>query len=60
MAVNFFGVINLATAVLPHMRSRKAGCIAFTNSVWSHAATPANAPYGVSKHAVHGICSAAV
>ena len=54
LSVNFYGVIKLVSALLPHMRKRKTGTIAFTNSVYSHTSAWGCAPYAASKHAATG------
>ncbi|KZS99901.1 NAD(P)-binding protein [Laetiporus sulphureus 93-53] len=54
--VNFFGTLDVTNAVLPHMRSRKAGTIVFIGSrtVW-HAHVPTAGFYIASKAAIHSI-----
>ncbi|PVH71971.1 NAD(P)-binding protein [Cadophora sp. DSE1049] len=49
---NFFGAIAVTTALLPHLRSRRTGRIAFVNSIFSLSTAAAIAPYSASKHAL--------
>lgn len=53
--VNFYGVTNLVSAILPHFRDRRSGTIAFMNSVCAYAMSPGCGPYSVSKQAVNGM-----
>ncbi|THU98260.1 short-chain oxidoreductase [Dendrothele bispora CBS 962.96] len=51
-ATNFFGVVNLTNAFLPHFRERKAGFIANIGSQSSYGPFPGAGVYGASKAAV--------
>jgi len=51
---NFFGVVNVTKAILPHFRSRQSGKIAFSNSYYSFGADAGVGSYVVSKHALQG------
>lgn len=50
--VNFFGHLHVTKAVLPHMRSRGSGCIAFTSSSSVWAMLPFMSHYSASKAAL--------
>lgn len=50
----FFGLVAVTKAVLPHMRERRAGLIVNIGSVSGSAAFPGYAPYAASKFAVEG------
>lgn len=52
---NVFGLLNVARAVLPNMRERKAGHIINISSLFGYGALPAWALYGSTKYAVEGI-----
>jgi len=52
MAVNFFGAVHLAAAVLPGMRARRAGRLVFIGSAASLIPLPQGAAYGASKAAL--------
>jgi len=52
---NLFGAMNVTTALLPHLRQRKSGTIAFTGSIFSFTTTPCVGPYVLSKHALAGL-----
>lgn len=54
MNLNFFGVIALTKAILPHFLARKTGYIAVTSSVTGKIGTPMRSGYAASKHALHG------
>lgn len=54
MNLNFFGVIALTKAILPHFLARKTGHIAVTSSVTGKIGTPMRSGYAASKHALHG------
>jgi dehydrogenase/reductase SDR family protein 7B len=58
MAVNYFGNIALTLAVLPSMRSRKAGTIATVSSVAGKLGTPYRSGYSASKFALSGFYEA--
>ncbi|KAJ7019896.1 hypothetical protein C8F04DRAFT_1081745 [Mycena alexandri] len=54
--VNFFGVMDVVSGTLPHMRAQKAGTIVFvgSRSAWKPE-IPGYGPYGSSKAAVHAL-----
>ena len=52
--VNFFGLVEVTRAVLPHMRLRRAGQIFNTSSYGGYAASPGWSMYASSKFAVEG------
>lgn len=54
MEVNFFGVINLAKAVLPQMIKAGGGQLAVTSSLVGKFGFPYRSAYSASKHAIHG------
>ena len=54
MEVNFFGVINLAKAVLPQMIESGGGQFAVTSSLVGKFGFPYRSAYSASKHAIHG------
>lgn len=58
LEVNFFGVVNTVKAVLPHMRSRKAGRIVVVSSVAGAIPIPFQTYYSVSKAALNAYVSA--
>jgi len=51
---NFFGLVTVTQAVLPHMRSRQQGKIINISSVSGRFGFPGYAPYAASKFAVEG------
>lgn len=51
---NFFGLVRMTRAVLPHMRTRRAGRIIHIGSVLGFLPMPYGALYAASKHAVEG------
>jgi len=51
---NFFGVVRMTRAVLPHMRARGAGRILHIGSVLGFLPMPYGALYAASKHAIEG------
>ncbi len=53
--VNFFGLIDVTTAVLPQMRRRKKGLILNVSSIGGMIGFPGAALYIASKHAVEGL-----
>lgn len=55
MDVNFFGALNLAQAVLPHMREAHSGRIFFTTSVAALLPIPYQSFYSASKAAVNAM-----
>jgi dehydrogenase/reductase SDR family protein 7B len=54
MEVNFFGVIALTKAVLPHMIENGGGQLAVTSSLVGKFGFPYRSAYSASKHAIHG------
>ena len=52
--VNFFGLVEVTRAVLPHMRRRRAGHVFNTSSYGGYAASPGWSMYASSKFAVEG------
>jgi NAD(P)-dependent dehydrogenase (short-subunit alcohol dehydrogenase family) len=55
---NFFGVVRVTQAVLPHMRTRKRGRILMMSSVSGLITPPTHGPYSSSKHAMEGLSNA--
>lgn len=53
--VNFFGLIDVTNAVLPHMRQRRAGLIINVSSIGGLIGMPGAPLYIASKHAVEGL-----
>lgn len=51
---NFFGVVRMTRAVLPHMRARGKGRIVHIGSVLGFLPMPYGALYAASKHAIEG------
>jgi NAD(P)-dependent dehydrogenase (short-subunit alcohol dehydrogenase family) len=51
---NFFGLVRMTRAVLPHMRSRGSGRIIHMGSVLGFLPMPYGALYAATKHAVEG------
>lgn len=51
---NFFGVVRMTRAVLPHMRARGGGRILHIGSVLGFLPMPYGALYAASKHAIEG------
>jgi len=51
---NFFGVVRMTRAVLPHMRSRGQGRILHIGSVLGFLPMPYGALYAATKHAIEG------
>lgn len=56
--INFFGLIRVTQAVLPHMRERRSGRILMMSSVSGLVTPPAQAAYSASKHAVEALANA--
>lgn len=54
MEVNFFGVIELARALLPHMIEKGGGQLSVTSSLVGKFGFPYRSAYSASKHALHG------
>jgi NAD(P)-dependent dehydrogenase (short-subunit alcohol dehydrogenase family) len=55
---NFFGVVRVTQAVLPHMRTRRRGRILMVSSVSGIITPPTHGPYSSSKHAMEGLSNA--
>lgn len=55
---NFFGVVRVTQAVLPHMRERRAGRILMMSSVSGLVTPPTQGAYSSSKHALEGLSNA--
>jgi NAD(P)-dependent dehydrogenase (short-subunit alcohol dehydrogenase family) len=56
--INFFGLINLTQAVLPHLRSKRKGRILMMSSVAGIVTPPTYGAYSSSKHALEGLSNA--
>jgi NAD(P)-dependent dehydrogenase (short-subunit alcohol dehydrogenase family) len=55
---NFFGVVRVTQAVLPHMRERRRGRILMMSSVSGFVTPPTQGGYSSSKHALEGLSNA--
>lgn len=55
---NFFGVVRVTQAVLPHMRTRRSGRILMMSSVSGIITPPTHGPYSSTKHAMEGLSNA--
>jgi NAD(P)-dependent dehydrogenase (short-subunit alcohol dehydrogenase family) len=55
---NFFGVLRVTRAVLPHMRERRQGRILMMSSVSGFVTPPTQGGYSSSKHALEGMSNA--
>jgi NAD(P)-dependent dehydrogenase (short-subunit alcohol dehydrogenase family) len=55
---NFFGVVRVTQAVLPHMRTRRRGRILMMSSVSGLVTPPTHGPYSSTKHALEGLSNA--
>lgn len=53
--INFWGLMNMTNAVLPHMRNQKSGHILNLSSIGGVASFPALGYYHATKYAVEGI-----
>lgn len=58
MDVNFFGVVALTKAVLPHLIDQRSGHFVVTSSVAGKLGTKQRSGYCASKHALHGFFDA--
>ena len=54
MDIDYFSVIALTKAVLPHMIKQNSGHIVVTSSVMGKIGTPLRSAYAAAKHALHG------
>ncbi|MFH1121044.1 MAG: SDR family NAD(P)-dependent oxidoreductase [Bacteroidota bacterium] len=54
MEINFFGVVALTKAILPHMITNGGGQLAVTSSLVGKFGFPYRSAYSASKHALHG------
>ena len=54
LEVNYFGQVALTKAVLPGMRTQRAGHIVVVSSVMGYIGTPGRSSYAAAKHALHG------
>lgn len=54
MEVNYFAPVALTKAVLPSMRTRRAGHVVVVSSVMGYLGTPGRTTYAAAKHALHG------
>jgi NAD(P)-dependent dehydrogenase (short-subunit alcohol dehydrogenase family) len=55
---NFFGVLRVTRAVLPHMRERRCGRILMISSLSALVTPPTQGAYSSSKHALEGLSNA--
>ena len=55
---NFFGVIRVTQAILPHMRERRKGRIVMISSVSGLVTPPTQGAYSATKHAMEGMSNA--
>ena len=51
---NFYGVVNVTRAAVPHMRKQRSGCILQISSVGGRLTRPGSTPYHAAKWAVGG------
>ena len=54
MEIDYFGPVALTKAVLPTMRTRRAGRIVVISSVMGYVGTPMRSTYSAAKHALNG------
>lgn len=54
MEIDYFSVVAMTKAVLPHMVRQKSGHIVVTSSVIGKIGTPLRSAYSAAKHALHG------
>ena len=55
---NFFGVLRVTRAILPHMRERRSGRILMMSSLSGLVTPPTQGAYSSSKHALEGLSNA--
>ena len=55
---NFFGVLRVTQAILPHMRERRKGRILMMSSVSGIVTPPTQGAYSASKHAIEAVANA--
>ena len=55
---NFFGVLRVTRAILPHMRKRRSGRILMMSSLSGLVTPPTQGAYSSSKHALEGLSNA--
>jgi NAD(P)-dependent dehydrogenase (short-subunit alcohol dehydrogenase family) len=55
---NFFGVLRVTQAILPHMRERQKGRILMMSSVSGIVTPPTQGAYSASKHAIEAVANA--
>jgi len=55
---NFFGVLRVTRALLPHMRERRSGRILMMSSLSGLVTPPTQGAYSSSKHALEGLSNA--
>jgi short-subunit dehydrogenase len=54
MEVNYFGLVGVTKALLPHMIARREGRFIVISSIAGRVGTPLRSAYAASKHALHG------
>lgn len=54
MEIDYFSVVAITKAVLPHMIQQKSGHIVVTSSIVGKIGTPLRSAYAGAKHALHG------